>query len=245
MLANNETGVIQPVDRLAEAVKRHDSGILVHTDATQAVGKIPVDLSGVFGDVDLLSLSAHKFHGPKGTGALFVRDTDLVAPLMHGGGQQRGLRAGTENPAAVVGMVAALTDLLGKSRRLADMADLRSELESRMTSMCPNAFVLGAEAARLPNTTNICLPGTDAEDLVDRMAAADIAISAGSACSYGARKPSYVALAHGLSYEQAKSCVRVSLSVESTHQDIDNFLRVLAELVTASVANSARKLEAG
>ncbi len=243
MLANNETGVIQPVGGIVDAVKKYDPLILVHTDATQAVGKIPVDLSGVLGDVDLLSLSAHKFHGPKGTGALFVRDSDLVAPLLHGGGQQKGLRAGTENPAAVVGMVAALTDLLARSVGFADVARLRCELESRLTVIHPGAFVLGAETERLPNTVNVCLPGVDAEDLVDRMAAVDIAISAGSACAYGARKPSYVALAHGLSYEQAKSCVRISLSVESSGQEVDRFLQVLTELVAGSATTSARKLE--
>lgn len=226
MLANNETGVIQPVGTLAEAVKKYDPAILVHTDATQAIGKIPVDLSAALGDVDLLSLSAHKFHGPKGTGALFVRDDELLAPLLHGGGQQRGLRAGTENPAAVVGMVAALTDLLDKSRGFTGVAGLRSELESRMIGMYAGAFVLGAGAERLPNTINICLPGLDAEDLVDRMAAADIAVSAGSACSYGARKPSYVALAHGVNYDDAKSCIRISLSLESTQQEIEDFLRI-------------------
>lgn len=243
MLANNETGVIQPVGGIANAVKKYDPLILVHTDATQAVGKTPVDLSGPLGDVDLLSLSAHKFHGPKGTGALFVRDSDLLAPLLHGGSQQKGLRAGTENPAGVVGMVVALTDLLARSLGFLDIARLRCELESRLTVIQPGAFVLGAETQRLPNTVNVCLPGVDAEDLVDRMAAADIAISAGSACAYGARKPSYVALAHGLSYEQAKSCVRISLSIESSGQEVDRFLQVLTELVDGSATTSARKLE--
>jgi cysteine desulfurase len=243
MLANNETGVIQPVGGIADAVKKHDPLILVHTDATQAVGKIPVDLSGVLGDVDLLSLSAHKFHGPKGTGALFVRDSDLVAPLLHGGGQQQGLRAGTENPAGVVGMVAALKDLLARSLGFADVARLRSRLESRMITAYPGAFVLGAKAERLPNTVNICLVGVDAEDLVDRMAAANVAISAGSACAYGARKPSYVALAHGLTYEEAKSCVRVSLSVESTQQEVDTFLQAFSEIMTADRKPLARTPE--
>lgn len=233
MLANNETGVIQPVSVIADIVKKHDPVILVHTDATQAVGKMAVDLSGALGDVDLLSLSAHKFHGPKGTGALFVRDPGLVAPLLHGGGQQQGLRAGTENPAGVVGMVAALTDLLGRSRGFADVARLRSELESRMIDAHRGAFVLGAKAERLPNTINVCLVGVDAEDFVDRMAAANVAISAGSACSYGARKPSYVALAHGLTYEEAKSCVRLSLSAESTQQEVDIFLQAFSEIMAA------------
>ena len=121
----------------------------------------------------------------------------------------------------------------------------RCEIESRLTVIHPDAFVLGAQTDRLPNTVNVCLPGVDAEDLVDRMAAADIAISAGSACAYGARKPSYVALAHGLSYEQAKCCVRISLSVESSGQEVDRFLQVLTELVTGPATPSARKLEIG
>jgi cysteine desulfurase len=140
-------------------------------------------------------------------------------------------------------MVAALINLLGRPRGFADVARLRSELEARMIDAHPGAFVLGAKVERLPNTVNICLPGIDAEDLVDRMAAADIAISAGSACSYGARKPSYVILAHGLNYDEAKSCVRVSLSVESTGQDADRFLHVLMDLLAASAMTSGRKLE--
>lgn len=235
MLANNETGVIQPVQALAEAVKKYDPTILVHTDATQAVGKIPIDLSTLHGDIDLLSLSAHKFHGPKGTGALFVRDSELVAPLVHGGGQQGGLRAGTENPAAVIGMVTALTDVLNKSSRLADVALLRAEIESRMVSMYSGAFVLGATVERLPNTVNICLPGLHAEDLVDRMAAADVAVSAGSSCSYGARKPSYVALAQGLSYDEATCCLRISLSLETTSEEIEGFLQVFGEITATAM----------
>jgi cysteine desulfurase len=231
MMANNETGVLQPLKALAETVKRLDPSILVHTDATQAVGKIPIDLSGELAAVDLLSLSAHKFHGPKGTGALFVRDADMVAPILHGGGQQNGLRAGTENPAGVVGMVSALTSLLGASQTMSAVGGLRARLEAGILRVLPDAFALGAAVGRLPTTLNVCLPGIEAEDFVDRMAAENIAISAGSACSYGARRPSYVALAHGLSYEQAKSCVRMSLSVESTEQEVDFFLQIFTKLV--------------
>jgi cysteine desulfurase len=231
MLANNETGVIQPVSSVARIVKRRDPAVLIHTDATQAVGKIPIDLSGDLAEVDLLSLSAHKFHGPKGTGALFVRDTGILAPILYGGGQQNGLRAGTENPAGLAGMVTALTTLLADCQALAHVARLRDRLETGILAACQGAFVLGASANRLPTTLNVCLPDVDAEEFVDRMAARDIAISAGSACSYGARKPSYVALAHGLPYEQAKSCIRMSLSVESTEQEVDLFLHEFGDLV--------------
>jgi len=231
MLANNETGVIQPVRSIARAVKRRDSTVLIHTDATQAVGRLPIDLAGYLAEVDLLSLSAHKFHGPKGTGALFVRDCNMLAPILYGGGQQNGLRAGTENPIGLIGMVNALVMLMTDSQAIERVARLRSRLEREILASYPGAFVLGAASKRLPNTLNICLPEIDAEDFVDRMAARDIAISAGSACSYGARKPSYVALAQGLSYEQAKSCIRLSLSVESTEQEVDLFLKEFRDLI--------------
>ena len=234
MLANNETGVIQPVGSVAEAVKRYDPSVLIHTDATQAVGKIPINLSGDLAEVDLLSLSAHKFHGPKGTGALFVRDADMLVPILHGGGQQDGLRAGTENPAGLVGMVTALTTLLSNSQALAEVGKLRDRLESGILAARPGAVILGARANRIPTTLNICLADIDADELVDRMAARGIAISTGSACSYGARKPSYVALAHGLPYEQAKSCIRLSLSIESTEQEVDLFLHEFGDVVGSS-----------
>lgn len=234
MLANNETGVIQPVGSIAKAVKRRHPSVLTHTDATQAVGKMPIDLSGDLAEVDLLSLSAHKFHGPKGTGALFVRDTDILAPILYGGGQQDGLRAGTENPAGLVGMVTALTTLLANGDAPAHIAQLRDRLEIGILAAYRGAFVLGSSANRLPTTLNVCLPGIDAEEFVDGMAARDIAISAGSACSYGASKPSYVALAHGLSYEHAKNCIRLSLSVESTEQEIDFFLHEFKDIIGSS-----------
>jgi cysteine desulfurase len=243
MLANNETGVIQPVGSIAKAVKRRDPVILIHTDATQAIGKMPIDLSGELMDVDLLSLSAHKFHGPKGTGALFVRDADALVPILHGGGQQHGLRAGTENPAGLVGMVTALTTLMSGSGAFAHVARLRDRLETGILNAHPSSVVLGASANRLPTTLNVCLPDIDAEDFVDQMASRAIAISTGSACSYGAQKPSYVSLAHGLSYEQAKSCIRLSLSIESTEQEVDLFLDEFADLVGASVLSSHRKQE--
>jgi cysteine desulfurase len=243
MMANNETGVLQPLKTLAGAVKRHDPSILFHTDATQAVGKLPIDLSGDLADVDLLSLSAHKFHGPKGTGALFVRDSDMLTPILHGGGQQLGLRAGTENPAGVVGMVTALTTLLAASHTVAGVERLRTRLEAGILRICPGALVLGAFAHRLPTTVNVCLPDVEAEEFVDQMAAKEIAISSGSACSYGARKPSYVALAHGLSYDQAKSCIRLSLSIESTEQEVDLVLEAFTELLVPLVSSRRRNPE--
>lgn len=243
MLANNETGAIQPLRELANTVKKYDPGILVHTDATQAVGKSPVDLSDELADIDLLSLSAHKFHGPKGVGALFLRDADSLAPILYGGGQQNRLRPGTENPASLVGMVAALSTILKSSAQLFEVGLLRDRLESGILALYADAYVLGASVTRLPTTLNICLPGVEAEHLVDHMAARGIAISAGSACSYGARKPSYVALAHGLGYEQARSCIRLSLSIESTEQEVDRFLCEFADVVGSSALSLRNKQE--
>ena len=245
MLANNETGVIQPVGSLAKTVKRRDPAVLIHTDATQAVGKMPIDLSGYLAEVDLLSLSAHKFHGPKGTGALFVRDNNILAPILYGGGQQKGLRAGTENPTGLVGMVTALMMLLADPQALERVAWLRNRLETGILDSYPGTFVLGASSDRLPTTLNVCLPDVDAEEFVDLMAARNIAISAGSACSYGTPKPSYVALAHRLSYEQAKSCIRLILSIESTEQEVEVFVHECEDLIGSSVPSLRHKLEKG
>lgn len=225
MLANNETGVIQPVSEAATMIKDYDHGILVHTDATQALGKIPVDFRRQLEHVDLASLSAHKFHGPKGVGALIVRLTGCVAPLFHGGGQQAALRPGTENPAGLIGMMAALratsnsADIWNRTRAL------RDRIQQQITAGFPDARVLGATSPRLPNTVNVCLPGVDGDDLVDRMAVKSIAISTGSACSHGAQKPSYVVTAMGLDHVEARSCVRISLSIETTADEIESFLR--------------------
>jgi cysteine desulfurase len=243
MLANNETGVIQPLRDLSEVVKSYDPQILVHTDATQAVGKIPVRMDKEFLAVDLMSFSAHKFHGPKGTGGLFVRDSETVLPILHGGGQQNGIRSGTENPAGVVGMSAALATLSADESFPAHVQELRHRLETEILAAHLGAFVLGASAPRLPTTSNLCLPDINAEELVDHLATKGVAISAGSACSYGARRPSHVASALGLTYEQAKSCVRLSLSIHSTEQEVATFLPIFREALS-HLLKKPREVEA-
>jgi len=230
MMANNESGVLQPIPGLAAIVKERDSLILFHTDATQAVGKTGVNLAAELGNVDLLSFSAHKFHGPKGTGALFVRDRGTVSPILHGGGQQSGIRSGTENPAGIVGMATALTKLTSNPEWTGKIRKLRDRLEVGIRAAYPTAFILGSAADRLPTTVFACLPGIDGDDLVDRLAAKGIAVSTGSACSFGASRPSHVALAHGLSYDQARSCVRFSLSIESTDEEVESVVHVFREL---------------
>jgi cysteine desulfurase len=236
MLANNETGIIQPVSEIADLVKAYDPRILLHTDATQAIGKMPVDLAVSLASVDLLAFSAHKFHGPKGVGALYVRDTATIAPLFFGGGQQSGLRPGTENPAAVIGMAAALTLMAADTKRLEEVRALRDFAQSRVLAICPGAIALGADMPRLPNTLNLCLSGVPAGELVDRLAARGVAISTGSACSYGAQRPSHVLLAMGLSHAAAQCCIRVSLSVETTRTEVESFLELLAEALQPTEA---------
>lgn len=223
MLANNETGVIQPVKALAEYVKERVPEVLFHTDATQAVGRIPIDLTEDLAAVDFFSFSAHKFHGPKGVGALFVRDPRRITPILFGGGQQSGLRSGTENPAGVVGMATALSHRGFSPAASARVRLLRDQLEDRLLKLVPSALILGVNEGRLPNTSFLCLPGISGGDLVDHMAANQIAISTGSACMHGAQSPSYVATAMGLSHELAQGCIRVSLSVETAPEELEAF----------------------
>ncbi|OIR07382.1 cysteine desulfurase NifS [mine drainage metagenome] len=224
MLANNETGVIQPVGEIADVVKNYDPHVLVHTDATQAIGKLPVDLGGGLAAVDLLSFSAHKFHGPKGVGALFVRESVPFAPLLFGGGQQGGLRPGTENPSAVIGMAKAMEYMAARKQSVGAMQSLRDRIESEVKMFVPGSLVLGAEVPRLPNTLNLFLPGVQSTELVDKLASCGIAISSGSACSHGALRPSHVLLAMGLGHTDAQCCIRISLSIETTRSEVESFL---------------------
>lgn len=229
MLANNETGVVQPVGEIADVVRNYDPHVLVHTDATQAIGKWPIDLGGRFAAVDLLSFSAHKFHGPKGVGALFVREGVAIAPLFFGGGQQAGLRPGTENPAAVVGMAKAMEQMVVRKQSLGGMQALRDQIESQVPVLVSGSLALGAESPRLPNTLNLFLPGVQATELVDKLASSGLAISNGSACSHGAQQPSHVLLAMGLTHAEAQCCIRISLSVETSRTEIESFLQELGK----------------
>ena len=231
-LANNEVGTIQPVRELAAIA--HARGALFHTDAVQAVGKIRVDVEEL--GVDLLTLSAHKIHGPKGVGSLFVRKGVELTPLVHGGRQERGLRAGTENVAGIVGMgVAAERALLGLSAG-ARVASLRDRLEEGIRAVLPHARRNGAHVASLPNTLNLTLPGLRGEALVVAMDRHGIALSSGSACKAGSPEPTHVLLAMGRTAEEAHCSVRFSLTRESTEADVaaalDALRHVLAEMET-------------
>lgn len=231
MLANNETGVIQPVGELARQIKTKHPACLVHTDATQAIGKIPVELAGDLGFIDFLSLSAHKFHGPKGIGALYIRRGHNLAPFLLGGSQQSGWRAGTENPPLAAGMATALQNTaFGLDLQHSQITLLRDDMEAKMKKIVPDLQILGKNSTRLPNTTFAIFPNMDGETLVHQLAENGIAVSTGSACSQGSDRPSHVATAIGIDYKRARNTLRISLSRYTTSQDIFYFLKVLSKI---------------
>jgi cysteine desulfurase len=228
MAASNEYGGIFPIHAIAEGARR--SGALVHTDAVQAVGKIPVDV-GAWG-VDLLSLSAHKFHGPKGAGALFVRRGVRLSPHTPGGGQEKRLRAGTENTLAIVGLGAAAR--LAAERREADsarIAGLRERLERGILARVPDCRPIGSTAPRLPNTSAILFEEASGEALLIRLDLEGIAVSVGSACSSGTMEPSAALQSLGLTAREAKSVVRFSLSRLTREDEVARVLECLPEIV--------------
>jgi len=239
MLANNETGVIQPLGKIARLVKefaeRHATKILVHTDAVQAAAKLPIDLTGEFKNVDLLSLSGHKMYAPQGTGILFVRKGIQLAPLFHGGPHERQRRAGTENVPGIValGRAAELaTQSLEDASRISNLATLRDRLETTLLATIPNAHANAANSLRVPNTTNIRFDGIDAESLLIALDMQGIAASFGAACQSGATEPSHVLLAMGLNPTEARSSLRLSLSRLTTAEEIDRALEIIPAAVT-------------
>jgi cysteine desulfurase len=228
MLANNEVGTMEPVQEAAAIARSR--GILFHTDAVQAAGRIPIDVRQL--GVDLLSLSGHKFHGPKGCGALFVRSGITGPVLIHGGHHERRMRAGTENVAAIVGFGQAC---LLAGMRLKDtcalVGSLRDRLEKGILKRVAKVKVNGCPEQRLPNTLNISFDDVDARLLAMNLDLMGIAVSTGSACQSDTREPSHVLSAMGCSIEQASSCLRFSLGADNSLEEIDCVLDVLPELV--------------
>lgn len=229
MFANNITGSIQPVREIARIA--HEHGAVVHTDAIQAVGKIAVDVDDL--GVDLLSLSAHKLYGPKGAGALYVRGGQRIAQLIHGGGQERRRRAGTENVAGLVGLGAACRLA---AARLGDdsprIARLRDGLEARVLAAVPGASALGRLDHRVPNTLDVMLPGLDGMLVMMNLDALGIATSHGSACSAGAIGAPTALLAMGLSEYEASSTVRLSLGRSTTAEEVEQVADALVEVAS-------------
>jgi cysteine desulfurase len=233
MLANNETGVIQPIAELAAIA--HAAGALFHTDAVQAAGKLPIDLSpkGTLRDVDLLTLSGHKIYGPKGIGVLFVRRNVRLAPMLHGGTHERQRRAGTENVAGIVG--------LGKAAEIADawlttdgpsrLTALRDRLERGILARVEECGVNGAGAPRVSNTTNLYFDHVEAEALVIALDLKGLSVSGGSACQSGATEPSHVLKAMGLTDARARASIRFSLSKLTTEEEVDQALAIVPTAV--------------
>jgi cysteine desulfurase len=228
MLANNETGVVQPVREVAQIV--HEAGGLLHVDAVQAPGRIECNFNDL--GADLLTISAHKFGGPKGAGALIRRDgLHLEEPLIRGGGQERGLRAGTEDVAAIVGFGAAAEAALpGREADAPRMLALRDRLEAGLRAVTPGITVFGQDQVRLPNTTLFTHPGLRAETAVIAFDLEGVAVSSGSACSSGKVQPSHVLAAMGVDPALARGAIRVSCGNASTEADIDRCLEAWKKL---------------
>ncbi|MGZ5862140.1 MAG: cysteine desulfurase family protein [Methyloceanibacter sp.] len=227
MAANNETGALQPVSAVAELVQA-EGGVL-HSDAVQAAGKVPLDMAAL--GADMVSLSAHKLGGPKGVGALVLRKGTQVEPQIKGGAQERRRRAGTENVAGIVGFGIAVEMAAAELDRAKAVAGLRDELEARALALVPEAVVLSAGVARLPNTSCIAVAGTKAETLVIGLDLAGVAVSSGSACSSGKVEASHVLSAMGVGSEVERSAIRVSLGYGSTLADVDRFVEAWVVLV--------------
>jgi cysteine desulfurase len=228
MWANNETGVVFPVGEIAEMAR--DRGIVFHSDAVQAVGKIPVDVREV--PVDMLSLSGHKIHGPKGIGALYVRKGTKFSPLLMGGHQEGGRRGGTENVASIVGLgkacELAVEHLKGQNEHV---KYLRDKLERQILKEIPNALVNGDRDNRLPNTTNISFEYVEGEAILLMMNEFGISASSGSACTSGSLEPSHVLRAMGVPFTAAHGSIRFSLSVYNTEEEIDFIIEKLPPII--------------
>jgi cysteine desulfurase len=233
MLANNETGIVQPVAEAAAIV--HAAGGLMHVDAVQAVGRIPCDITAL--GADLLTLSAHKIGGAKGAGALIRARDDIhfPEPLVRGGGQERGLRAGTENVAGIAAFgAAAAAALAGRGGEAAHMAKLRDQLEAGLLTVTPEATIFGRDGvSRLPNTTLFALTGIKAETAVIAFDLEGVAVSSGAACSSGKVQPSHVLAAMAVSGPLLRGAVRVSLGWNSSDADVEKFLSAWIKLATA------------
>ena len=201
MTANNETGVIFPVERLSAAVKELDPNIVFHTDATQYLGKLPVNLNHAFEHVDLMSFSGHKFHGPKGVGGLFIRKGTPLTPLLYGGNQESGRRSGTENVPGII-VSAKAYELAGDNiENMQNVEVLRNQLEKELLKLFPSALVNGAKADRLPNTLNIAFKDMDGETLLHQLSQSGVYASNGSACSTGSLNYSHVLSAMEVPYD--------------------------------------------
>lgn len=230
MMANNETGVIQPIHAVRDLVREH--GALLHVDAIQAVGKMAIDFHDL--GADFLSLSAHKFGGPQGVGALVRRSGAPLGAVLRGGGQEFGLRAGTENLAGIVGMGRAAEEIDARIGEMNRLRGFRDRLEERIRAINPDSHIFGAGVPRLANTSCVTLPGIEAETQVMALDLAGVMVGAGSACSSGKITESRVLRAMGASPDEARSAIRVSFGPQNREEDLDRFMECWSGLVKRS-----------
>jgi cysteine desulfurase len=234
MAANNETGVIQDLAAVRRVLTTDGGeGVLLHVDAVQTVGRMPISF-----DADYMTISAHKLGGPQGAGALIVKDDAPLAPLINGGGQESGRRAGTENVAAIAGFGAAAHDAsdLGDMQR---MSALRDRFEAELLGFAPDAVIFGRHVARLPNTSNFAIPGLSAETALIALDLVGVAVSSGSACSSGKVKPSQVLAAMGVDEALARGGLRISFGWSSKNEDVDAAIASLRRLMARRAAIAA------
>ncbi len=234
MHANNETGVIFPVEELSRITKETDPSIVFHTDATQTVGKLPIDLRGSFANVDLLSFSGHKLHAPKGIGALYIRRGTRCRPFLLGGHQEDGRRAGTENVAFIVGLARALE--LAMERLDADTPRItaqRDRLQKELVERIPYLEVNGGDAPRLDNTLNVACHFIEGEGMLFQLSEHGICASSGSACTSGSLEPSHILRAMKVPFTAVHGSVRFSLSHYTTDAEIDTVIEVFPEIVAS------------
>jgi cysteine desulfurase len=229
MHANNEIGTIEPIAEIGALCR--DEGVTFHSDAVQTVGALEVDVRRI--PVDLLSINAHKFYGPKGVGALYVRRGTRIATMQTGGGQEKGRRTGTENVAGVVGLGVAMR--IARARREKEsprQAGLRDRLIAGVQARVSGVVLNGHPAQRLPNNASFCIPGTDGESLIIALDLEGFAVSSGSACTSGETEPSQVLLALGLDRDLAKGSLRVTVGRSTTEEHVDRFIDALSRVVT-------------
>jgi cysteine desulfurase len=242
MHANNEIGTVQPIAALAAIAREH--GALMHTDAVQSAGKIPVDVRAL--GVDLLSLSAHKFNGPKGAGALWIKRGTRMQPVVTGGKHERNRRAGTENVPALAGLGAAARLASGKlAAEAVRVSGLRDRLEAGILAAVPGTAVNGARDARVPNTSNISFDRVEAESLLIALDLEGVAVSTGSACSSGTLEPSHVLRAMGLPTHRTQNSLRFSLGLFSNDEEVDRVIEVLPRLVEKLRGLTRKPVSAG
>ncbi|MBO5286333.1 MAG: cysteine desulfurase NifS [Clostridia bacterium] len=227
MFANNEIGTIQPIKEIGAICKKRK--VIFHTDAVQAAGHINIDVVDM--NIDMLSISGHKFHGPKGVGALYARKGIFLTNLIEGGAQERGKRAGTENLPAIVGMAAALKEAVDNIDKHAKYVSALRDKLIRELSKIPHSVVNGDLVNRVPNNVNMCFEGIEGESLLLMLDMEGISASSGSACTSGSLDPSHVLLAIGLPHEVAHGSLRLSLSAENTEEEIDHIIKTVPEVV--------------